>query len=168
MSIEQDDDSFLSRWSKRKLNPEQKTEQSEPAFNEVQAEPEQAELESSVTTLESTQEPPIWQQQDADPAAKKQALQTLFKQAEFGELDGLNEYDEDYTSFTGLGNVVTREMKRMLELAEQKTRPEADIQKQDQAQQLQQNQETSTHALMPDDADSEQEIEDNDHVPRST
>jgi hypothetical protein len=59
-------------------------------------------------------------------------------------------------------------MKRMLELAEQKTRPEADIQKQDQAQQLQQNQETSTHALRSDGADSEQEREDNDHVPRST
>ncbi len=29
--------------------------------------------------------------------------------------DGLNDYDEDYTRFAGLGNVVTQEMKRMLQ-----------------------------------------------------
>lgn len=166
MSIEHDDDNFLSRWSKRKLNPEQKTEQLTPT--ELQTEPEQVELEPLAETLEAAQETPIWQQKNADPKAKKHALQTLFKQVEFSELDGLNEYDEDYTSFTGLGNVVTREMKRMLELAEQKTRPEAEMLQQDQTQQLQQNQNASTQPLQLDDADSEQEREDNDNVPSST
>ncbi len=56
---------------------------------------------------------------------KKQALKSLFKQAEFNELDYLNEYDEDYTTFPKLGGVVTQEMKRMLKLAEEKTRPES-------------------------------------------
>ena len=32
----------------------------------------------------------------------------------FANLDGLNDYDEDYTAFAGLGNVVTQEMKRVL------------------------------------------------------
>jgi hypothetical protein len=166
MSIEHDDDNFLSRWSKRKLNPEQTPEPL--TQNELQTEPEQVELEPSAETLEAPQETPIWQQQDADPKAKKHALQALFKQVEFGELDGLNEYDEDYTSFTGLGNVVTREMKRMLELAEQKTRPEAETQPQDQTQQLQQKQNAPTQSQQLGDADSEQERGDNDHVPSST
>jgi hypothetical protein len=169
MSIEHDDDNFLSRWSKRKLNPEQKPEQLKPIKpSELQTKPEQAEFESSVTKPEESQASPIWQQKNADPLTKKLALKSLFKNAEFGELDGLNEYDEDYTSFTGLGNVVTREMKRMLELAEQKTRPEAETQPRDQTQQLQQTQNAPTQPLELGDADSEQEREDNDHVPSST
>jgi len=39
----------------------------------------------------------------------------------------MNEYDEDFTQFKGLGNIVTQEMKRMLKLAEQKTRPEEQV-----------------------------------------
>ena len=45
---------------------------------------------------------------------RTEALQKLFHQPEFNVTDGLNDYDEDYTSFAGLGTVVTREMKRML------------------------------------------------------
>ncbi len=147
MSIEDDDEGFLSRWSKRKLTPEDELQQDEQESNESNdIEPIEAE-----TPIEQPAEAdkPIWQQQDADPLVKKQALQDLFKQSEFGVLDGLNEYDEDYTSFSSLGNVVTREMKRMLELAEQKTRPDADANEQQQAssQQLEQQDE-------PADSDS--------------
>ena len=45
---------------------------------------------------------------------RTEALQKLFHQPEFNVTDGLNDYDEDYTSFAGLGTLVTREMKRML------------------------------------------------------
>jgi hypothetical protein len=146
MTIEQDDDSFLSRWSKRKLESDDEVQQGEQEAKQS-TEPESLETE---TPLEQTTEAdkPIWQQRDADPLVKKQALHDLFKQSEFGVLDGLNEYDEDYTSFPRLGNVVTREMKRMLELAEQKTRPDADAKEQQQA--------SSQQAEQQDDpADSE-------------
>ena len=43
-----------------------------------------------------------------------QALRKLFHLPAFNVTDGLNDYDEDYTQFTGLGNVVTQEMQRML------------------------------------------------------
>ena len=43
-----------------------------------------------------------------------QALRKLFHLPAFNVTDGLNDYDEDYTQFTGLGNVVTQEMRRML------------------------------------------------------
>lgn len=128
MSIEKDDTAgFLSRWSKRKLTPEDERVESEKK-SELEQATHTDDTSKQVEKSDSEQqaEIPIWQQKDADPLLKKQALKDLFQQSEFGTLDGLNEYDEDYTSFTGLGKVVTREMKRMLELAEQKTRPEAE------------------------------------------
>lgn len=105
---------FLSRWSQRKLDDSE---------TDVKAElvDDQQDVEQRGN---DEQDKPLWQQKDGDPELKKQALKQLFKQSEFNELDGLNEYDEDYTSFTGLGDVVTQEMKRMLKLAEEKTRPE--------------------------------------------
>jgi hypothetical protein len=42
------------------------------------------------------------------------ALRKLFHLPAFNVTDGLNDYDEDYTRFAGLGNVVTQEMQRML------------------------------------------------------
>ncbi len=46
-------------------------------------------------------------------ALRRAALRKLFKLPEFGVLDGLNEYDEDYTQFEKLGNVVTYHQRRM-------------------------------------------------------
>jgi hypothetical protein len=114
-----DEQGFLSRWSKRKLDEAELETKSEPVV-------EKQELEQQPDTDEK--ELPVWQQKDADPDKKKQALAALFKQSEFNDLDGLNEYDEDYTTFPKLGKVVTQEMKRMLKLAEEKTRTEPNLQ----------------------------------------
>jgi hypothetical protein len=45
---------------------------------------------------------------------RTQALRKLFHLPAFNVADGLNDYDEDYTQFAGLGDVVTQEMKRLL------------------------------------------------------
>jgi len=45
---------------------------------------------------------------------RTQALRKLFHLPAFNITDGLNDYDEDYTQFAGLGGVVTHEMKRLL------------------------------------------------------
>ena len=45
---------------------------------------------------------------------RTQALRKLFHLPAFNITDGLNDYDEDYTQFAGLGDVVTHEMKRLL------------------------------------------------------
>ena len=118
-----DEQGFLSRWSQRKLE-EPDAEALEPEA-EVKAEPvdDNQDVEHVVPDEKDLH---IWQQKDADPDMKKRALAALFKQPEFNERDGLNDYDEDYTSFPSLGNVVTQEMKRMLKLAEEKTRSDTD------------------------------------------
>ncbi len=50
------------------------------------------------------------------------ALRKLFKAPVFNIRDGLDEYDEDYTYFEKLGDIVTCDMKHQIEMKEQKLR----------------------------------------------
>lgn len=125
MSREDDNDTgFLSRWSQRKRQQDTNPEPDNAQPFERSAEPiEQSTTDSEVSP--KTERPiPVWQQQDVDAETKKAALRKLFRKPEFNVRDGLNEYDDDFTQFASLGNIVTHEMKRMLKLAEEKTRPD--------------------------------------------
>ena len=104
-----EDEGLLSRWSRRKLD---KTDDVTP---EVVVEPL---LEKDGGSL------PLWQQKDVDADSKREALTNLFRQPEFNDVDHMNEYDEDFTQFSGLGDIVTQEMKRMVRVVEERTRPE--------------------------------------------
>ncbi len=113
---------FLSRWSRRKLD--QDSAEEEQSLTPATEEPvETVEASDQITETDSEQEKPIWQRDDVDEETRKSALRALFRKPEFNVRDGLNEYDDDFTKFASLGNVVTHEMKRMLKLAEEKTRP---------------------------------------------
>jgi hypothetical protein len=113
---------FLSRWSRRKLD--QDSAEEEQSLTPATEEPvETVEASDQITDTDSEQEKPIWQRDDVDEETRKSALRALFRKPEFNVRDGLNEYDDDFTKFASLGNVVTHEMKRMLKLAEEKTRP---------------------------------------------
>jgi len=116
---------FLSRWSQRKLNDESEIEESDE--QQPSAEDKIVESDSEPDSAKIADEDlPIWQQQNADPELKRNALRELFSQAEFNERDGLNDYDYDYTKERKLGDIVTRQMKRMLKLAEQKKASQQD------------------------------------------
>tara|TARA_R110001606_G_scaffold361754_7_gene515247 strand:+ start:161885 stop:162388 length:504 start_codon:yes stop_codon:yes gene_type:complete len=112
-------ESVLSRWSRRKLD-KQATTAPEKVLP-VQQEPEP--VPPSEQQIVDETELPIWQQLNVDPEVKRSALSKLFRQPEFNVVDRMNEYDDDFTQFKGLGNVITQQMKHMLKLAEQKTRP---------------------------------------------
>lgn len=120
MSQEHERDGFLSRWSKRKLQAEEATEQHNDDAAPVEETPPR---DTAADVPDNEQEKPIWQRDDVDADTKKDALRQLFRKPEFNIRDGLNEYDDDFTQFAGLGSIVTHEMKRMLKLAEEKTRP---------------------------------------------
>jgi len=47
---------------------------------------------------------------------RKLALRKLFHGSQFNICDGLDDYDEDFTSFAKLGDVITAEMRRRAEL----------------------------------------------------
>jgi uncharacterized protein YacL (UPF0231 family) len=108
MSEKDNSDSFFSRWSDRKLDQkiesEDEVDKAASAFVDEQA----------VAHQEAKEKPtPIWEQPDVDPEIKKAALRAILRKPEHNILDGLNEYDDDFTQFTGLGNIVTHEMKRV-------------------------------------------------------
>jgi hypothetical protein len=127
MTDTEQNENFLSRWSRRKLDDNE----SEAVTPEVDlSPPEISELDSVNPEASQSSEPaeelPIWQQKDVDPELKRNALRSLFQQAEFNYRDGLNDYDHDFTKQPKLGDIVTVQMKRMIKLAQQKAQPESE------------------------------------------
>ena len=121
---------FLARWSRRKVAEEQGATQEETVALQQTGTPD----EEPASELTDADMPPLESlDEDSDFAPflstgvsdglRQQALRILFGQSAFNITDGLNDYDEDFTEFTKLGNVITHEMKRALqrELAEEKT-----------------------------------------------
>jgi hypothetical protein len=122
MSIEKsatEQEGFLSRWSRKKLDPQDESSTTSAA-EQAAFEPPVTDDVPPETVTETAETKPIWQRDDVDESSKLAALRNLFRKAEFQQLDGLNEYDDDFTQFPSLGKVVTHEMKRMLKLAEEK------------------------------------------------
>jgi len=109
---------FLSRWSRRKIAPNDKSKQEQQIGDSLSP---RTSGKNVISPTDS--ELPLWQQDNVEEDIKQRALSTLFKQPEFNDVDYLNEYDEDFTQFSGLGDIVTQEMKRMIRVVEERTRP---------------------------------------------
>ena len=114
---------FLARWSRRKLDARHDAPEV-PGDTAVAVTPSGTPAVEPERELTDADMPPIETlDADSDYAAflspgvsddlRQQALRKLFSQPDFNITDGLNDYDEDYTQFAGLGNVITHEMKRM-------------------------------------------------------
>jgi hypothetical protein len=67
------------------------------------------------------------------------ALRKLFHAPVFNIRDGLDEYDEDYTSFEKLGDIVTCDMKHQIEVQERKLREAQEQEEQAEAEAQLQN-----------------------------
>jgi hypothetical protein len=125
----------LSRWSRRKnTSSSQYEHEVEPPDLELDKAPlsdpslETAELVVNEDMLDHDDtDLPVWQQESASSDEKKAALRALFKQPEFNQVDRLNDYDQDFAQYTSLKGVVTAQMKRMIKLAEQTTRPDEEL-----------------------------------------
>lgn len=116
---------FLERWSRRKLETQPGSEdatagESGEANSPVPLadEPEQVLTDTDMPPVETLDEDSDYSpflSPGVSDDLRQQAMRKLFTQPEFNITDGLNDYDEDYTKFTGLGKVITHEMKRMLQ-----------------------------------------------------
>jgi hypothetical protein len=117
---------FLARWSRRKLearagsgddSPEVLQTEEPHAVPPVAAPPERELTDADMPPLDSltadSDFTPFMSQGVSD-GLRRLALRKLFSQPSFNITDGLNDYDEDFTEFAGLGSVVTHEMKRLL------------------------------------------------------
>ncbi|WP_019274984.1 DUF3306 domain-containing protein [Vibrio coralliilyticus] len=107
--------SFISRWSKRKLDGEQDqnaslselpseevVEQAEGDDGSTDNELEQDSEETSVAALLVS---------EAESAVKKAALRKLFLSGEFSEIDRLNDYDHDYKAVKSLSTDVAAKLR---------------------------------------------------------
>jgi hypothetical protein len=144
--------SFLSRWSLRKLE-EQSEQQTEPEVSTDEG--EQAELSAAeddvvqdaptdslepetevraeTETTADTEDGELSISQllantEVDRAVKKAALRKLFMQPEFNVVDGLNDYDHDYSAVKPLATGVAETLRGWVKEIDEKLEPEEDPQ----------------------------------------
>ncbi len=128
---------FLERWSRRKAVA--RTQQQEEKIKQPSAEESGADV-----PLQAEAVPPVEQKTDADmppldaldenseygaflsprvsDKLRRLALRKLFHMPAFNIRDGLDDYDEDYTTFEALGNVITADMRHQMEREQEKAR----------------------------------------------
>jgi len=112
--------SFLERWSRRKRGADQPPAPMEPPAaepsDEAEALPELT--DADMPPLESLDEKADFSgffSPKVSAGLRRAALRKLFHAPRFNITDGLDDYAEDFTRYQPLGEVVTHEMKRMLE-----------------------------------------------------
>ena len=126
-------ESVLSRWSRRKLEAEQPLPtESMPA--EIGATQPEALVETGpkpvltdadmpdIASLSEDSDFSGFMSSGVSDELRNLALRKLFRAPLFNIRDGLDEYDEDYTTFEKLGDIVTSDMKHHIEMQEQKLR----------------------------------------------
>jgi len=118
-----DDESRLSRWSRRKLaSGAVQNEQGAPdAAVDMAAEiddlpPLADEDMPPLETLTEESDYTGFLSPKVSDELRKLALRKLFHGSQFNICDGLDDYDEDFTKFAKLGDVITAEMRRRAEL----------------------------------------------------
>jgi len=130
------DAGFVSRWSRLKHAAAEDTEAATAGnITNDNAAAENSELEvkqESATRILTDEDMPDIESLTAEsdyadflsPAVsdklRKLALRKLFLSEVFNIRDGLDEYDEDYTQFEKLGDIVTSDMRHQLELEAQR------------------------------------------------
>lgn len=138
-----DNNSFFSRWSKRKLDPQpQANTESDtnevlaqaPAASETLASEADNEAESSLAVQESgaadtesvedsadekEQSVATLLASQASQQVKKAALRKLFLSGEFSEVDRLNDYDHDYSKAKTLSSEVAQGLRDWLNKADE-------------------------------------------------
>ncbi len=110
-------DPFLARWSRRKQESREGG-QGEQAPLLAPGQEQEGRADADLPAPESLED-------DADFAAflapgvsdglRRRALKRLFASPGFNVTDGLDDYAEDFSGFEALGELVTHEMRRMME-----------------------------------------------------
>ena len=143
-----DDDAFLSRWARRKriskAGGDPDTAQEDARVDEnvlASAVPDTGEStrplsESEPEALTDEDMPPVdsidentdmsgFFSPKVSEAVKKAALKKFFHSPAFNIVDGLDDYDDDFTAFAALGDIVTSDMRGQMELKQRRAEEEA-------------------------------------------
>ena len=100
------DDSFVARWSRRKRRDIQREETAKPSDSEsgerVETEPSEDEIVAQLPDIESLDESAdftVFLKKGVPEELRKRALRRLWRlNPVFANLDGLNDYDEDFNT----------------------------------------------------------------------
>ena len=164
----EDDESFLSRWSRKKSDTDSGSVSSQCASTEepnrnvnldhetdrIQHYQERtgdkeiqiATIDESARSIETQNDQPLTDEDMPDinsltensdyslfmsegvsERLRKLALRKLFSGAGFNIKDGLDDYDDDFTSFEGLGDLITCDMKHQQEMKEKRELEEQQV-----------------------------------------
>ncbi len=141
-----DQEAFLSRWSRLKTeHAEQTSEKGLAGTEETEDQPssgENAECGEETRVLTDEDMPPIesldensdysvFMSKGVSENLRRMALRKLFSQGGFNIRDGLDDYDDDFTTFESLGDLVTSDMKHREEMKEKIRQRELDEGKQE-------------------------------------
>jgi len=118
-------DSGLTRWSRRKAMARAAQESAVPVQDPAADGRGRAAAESAAGKTDADMPPIDSLHQDSDYAAflspqvseklRRMALRKLFQLPQFNFCDGLDDYAEDYTNFTPLGDIITADMRHRME-----------------------------------------------------
>ncbi len=169
---QQEQEDLLSRWSRRKLQTQEETKKEDRLVAAIEQDSldYQAATEAVEAQREDSPEAPILTDEDmpdiesldensdfsmfmssgVSDRLRNLALRKMFHAPEFNIRDGLDEYDEDYTYFDKLGDIVTCDMKHQLEMQQEKKQEEGEA-----------------RALADDEAIEDGSIESAEHIPES-
>ena len=118
-----DNEGFFARWSKRK----NQAQPNEPAAEEQRTKPD-ADSVKAEEPLKSDEDMPPLETIDGSSdvseffspgvseGLRRAALRKLFHSPEFNIVDGLDDYDDNFTTFKALGDIVTADMRHQMEL----------------------------------------------------
>ena len=127
-------ESPLSRWSRRKAESrqvedalQQEVEAPRETGVEAPAEVEQPPVLTDadmpdLDTLDEDSDYRGFMSEGVSEELRQLALRKLFRSSVFNIRDGLDEYDEDYTTFEKLGDIVTCDMKHHIEMEQERLR----------------------------------------------
>lgn len=119
---EQEVDGFLHRWSQKKQEAKiSELEPTQPTEPEVEAPPALTDEDMPpVESLTETSDFSGFLSPEVSEELRRVALRKLFNTALFSQRDGLDDYDDDFTSFAKLGDIVTADMRHQMEMAKEK------------------------------------------------
>ncbi|MDH5354886.1 MAG: DUF3306 domain-containing protein [Gammaproteobacteria bacterium] len=144
--MSQKEEGLLTRWSRRKLQTQEDSLKEEVVLaaehpdiaNEISVDGSLREVPEQPPVLTDEDMPPIESlTEDSDFSGfmssgvsdklRNMALKKMFHVPAFNIRDGLDEYDDDYTFFEPLGDIVTSDMKHQVEMLEKKRAEEAEL-----------------------------------------
>ncbi|MCG6871799.1 MAG: DUF3306 domain-containing protein [Gammaproteobacteria bacterium] len=122
------DEGVLQRWARRKSESQLEAEPAPPA-EPLTAEPS-AELPGEPDKTDADMPPIESIHEDSDVSdffspgvsdkLRQSALKKLFRSAKFNIVDGLDDYDDDFTTYEALGDIITSDMRHQMELIQER------------------------------------------------